>query len=73
LKYPEQKKWKKGAPEQLWSHINEEILLIQILAVKNAIKQRNLVTLAYKVKCKWENQLKKSELNLRGEGEAVCS
>jgi hypothetical protein len=37
--------------------------------VKNATEQRNLGTLAYKIKCKWGNQAKKAEMKLRGEQE----
>jgi hypothetical protein len=37
--------------------------------VKNATEQRNLGALAYKIKCKWENQVKKAELRLAGEQE----
>jgi hypothetical protein len=36
---------------------------------KNATEQINLGTLAYKVKCKWENQARKAELRLVGEQE----
>jgi hypothetical protein len=42
--------------------------LWKILIVKNATKQRNLGTLTYKMKCKWENQGKK-ELRLEKERE----
>jgi hypothetical protein len=31
-------------------------------AVKNATEQRNLGTLAYNIKCKWEYEAKKAEL-----------
>jgi hypothetical protein len=42
--------------------MNEEIALRKILTAKNVTEQRNLGTLAYKIKCKWENQEKKVEL-----------
>ena len=35
---------------------------MKIITVKNATEQRNLGTLAYRIKCKWENQAKKAEL-----------
>jgi hypothetical protein len=50
-------------------HISEEIAFRKICTVKNATEQRNLGTLAYKIKCKWENQVKKAELRLAGEQE----
>ena len=39
----------------------------KILTAKNATDQENLGTLAYNIKCKWENQVKKAELRLLGE------
>jgi hypothetical protein len=36
---------------------------------KNATEQRNVGTLAYKIKCKWENEATKAEVRLRGEQE----
>jgi len=35
-------------------HASEEIAFRKIRTVKNATEQRNLDTLAYKIKCKWE-------------------
>lgn len=49
-----------GASEQQWPHINEEVVVI----VKNAAEQRKLGTLAYQIKCKWEDQVKKGVLRL---------
>jgi hypothetical protein len=49
-----------GASEQQWPHINEEVAL----TVKNAAEQRKFGTLAYQIKCKWENQVKKGDLSL---------
>jgi hypothetical protein len=37
-------------------------------SVKNDTGQRNLGSLAYNMKCKWENEAKKAQLRLRGEG-----
>jgi len=48
-------------------HVSEEIVFRKILTAKNATEQENLGTLAYKIKCKWENQVKKAELRLLGE------
>jgi hypothetical protein len=44
----------------------------QILTVKKATEHRNLGTLIYNIQCKWENQVKKEELRLQGEGELYC-
>jgi hypothetical protein len=47
---------------------------ICLLSVKNATKQRNLGTIAYKIKCKWGKQDKKAELGLgQSTNESVCS
>jgi hypothetical protein len=40
---------------------------------QNVTEQRNLDTLAYKIKCKWENQEKKGDLGWVGEGEQHCT
>lgn len=45
---------------------NAEIALRKILTANNVTEERNLGTLAYKMKCKWEDQVKKGELRLRG-------
>ena len=44
----------------------------QLLTVKKATKHRNLGTLIYNIKCQWENQAKKEELRLEGEGGLYC-
>jgi hypothetical protein len=69
LKCPEMHWWKEKPLNNKWSHINEEIALSKILTVKNATEHRNSGTLTYKIKCTWENQVKKEELRLGGEGE----
>jgi len=50
-------------------HVCEKIAARKIHTVKNATEQKNLGTLAYKIKCKWENQVKKAKLRLAGEQE----
>jgi hypothetical protein len=52
--------------------MNEELALRQLLTGNKVTELRNLGTLAYKIKCEWENQLKKTELRLEGELELVC-
>jgi hypothetical protein len=46
--------------------------LRKVLTVRNAAEQGNLGTLAYKIKCKWENETKKAELRLGGGHEGDC-
>jgi hypothetical protein len=58
----------RGNPEQ-WPHIKKKIALEKILTFKNATEQRTLGTLTYKIKCKWENLVKKERLRLGGEQE----
>ena len=42
--------WKQELLNNKWQHINEEIALSKIITAKNATEQRNLGTLAYKIK-----------------------
>jgi hypothetical protein len=62
LKCPEKQRWREELLNNKWPHINEGIALRKKLAVKNATEKRNLCTLACKIKCKWENQMKKREM-----------
>jgi hypothetical protein len=49
-----------------WPSMNDEIALRKLLAGNKVRELRNLGTLAYKIKCKWENQLTKTEPRLEG-------
>jgi hypothetical protein len=60
------------APEQLMATYQWRKNTQQILTVKKATEHRNLGTLIYNIKCKCENQVKKEELGLEGEGELYC-
>jgi hypothetical protein len=44
-------------------YINKEMALRKTLTAKNSTEQRYLGTLAYKIKCKWENQVNKAEVS----------
>ena len=63
---PETQEWRQENVTNKWPHINEVISLGKLLTVKNATEHRNLGTLSYKIKCKWENQAKKAEKRLVG-------
>ena len=54
-------------------HVNEEMSPVEILTVSKVTEQGNLSTLAYKVKCKWEDQVKKEVLKLKEEYEGDCT
>jgi hypothetical protein len=49
-----------GASEQQMPHIKEGVAL----TARSAAEQRKLGALAYQIKCKWENQVKKGDLSL---------
>jgi hypothetical protein len=42
--------------------MNEKIALRKLFTGNKAKELRHLGTVVYRIKCKWENQLKKSEL-----------
>jgi hypothetical protein len=48
-------------------NMNEEIARRKLLPGTKTTELRILRTLAYKIKCKPENELKKTELRLKGE------
>jgi hypothetical protein len=52
-------KVERGASKNKWTNINEELALRKLLTGNKNTELRNLGTLEYKIKCKWENQLKK--------------
>ena len=62
-------RWREEVLSRKLPNIKGEIGIRKILTVKNTTEQRNLGNLAYKIKCKWENQAKKRELKLDGEQE----
>jgi hypothetical protein len=57
LMCPETQKWSEELLRNKLPHVNEEISLREILTVNKVTEQGNLGTFAYKVKCKWENQV----------------
>jgi hypothetical protein len=61
LKCPETQRWRHQVLNNEWPLISEKIALKKIFAVDNATEQRNLGTLAYKIKCKRENQVNKGK------------
>jgi hypothetical protein len=50
-------------------YIKRKIVLGKILTVKSVTGQRNLGSLTKKIKCEWENHVKREELRLSGEQE----
>jgi hypothetical protein len=68
LKCPETQRWRAEFLKNKWPGINEAIALRKILTGNRFKELRNLGTLAYKIKCKWENQVKKAALRVGGKG-----
>jgi hypothetical protein len=57
-----------GTPEkQMATYQSEKSIQQEILTINKITEQRNLGTLAYKIKCEWETQMKKSELRFEGQ------
>ena len=52
--------------------MRDEFALSPILTANQVTALRNLIALAYKIKCKWENKLKKGEVRKEGGQETVC-
>jgi hypothetical protein len=74
LKFPETQGWRRELLKNKWPHIDEEIALRKILTLKIFTQQIhvNVGTLAYKIKCKRENEVKKAELMLgKGKNETA--
>jgi hypothetical protein len=59
LKCPETQRWREELLNNKYSHFNEEVALRKTVTVNRVTEQENLDSLAYKIKCKWENQVKK--------------
>ena len=53
---------------QLGWHIDKEVSIRKMLAVKNDVEQRNLGSFAQNSRCKLEKEAKKAQLRLTGEG-----
>jgi hypothetical protein len=59
LKYPKTQRWRKEVVNNEWPHISDEIALGKIFTAKRPTEQRNLGTLTYEIKYKWDKQAKK--------------
>jgi hypothetical protein len=68
LKCPETQRWRGELMNNKRSHINKEPALRKALTVKNVTEHRQLGTVSYQIKCKWENQVKKGKMR-KGERE----
>ena len=55
-----------------WQYRNDKIAFSMILSDYKTTELRNLGNLAYKIKCKWENQLTTAELKLEGKEVLFC-
>jgi hypothetical protein len=62
LKCPETQRWRRELLNKKRSHINKKPELRKTLTVKRVTEQRQLGTISYQIKCKWENQVKKGEV-----------
>jgi hypothetical protein len=69
LKCPETRICRQEILNSKRPHTKDEIALRKILTAKNVTEDRNLGTLAYKVKCECENRVKKAELSFGNEQE----
>jgi hypothetical protein len=62
VEMPRNTEWRRELLNNKWSHINKEPTLTKTFTVKNVTEQRQLGTISYQIKCKWENQVKKGEM-----------
>ena len=69
---PETQGWGQEILKNKWPYINESVAFGELPTVKNAIEHRNLGSLSYKIKCKWENHKKQAEMRFVGEKEWDC-
>jgi len=60
LKCTKTKRWREEFPNNKWPNINEEIALRKLRTCNKYTELRNISTLHYTIKCKWENQMKKT-------------
>ena len=70
---PEMQSWREELLKYKRLHVNDEMSHREILTVNKVSEQGNLGTLAYKVKCKREDQVKKEILKLREGHEGDCT
>jgi hypothetical protein len=73
LTCPETQRWGDEYLRSKESHINEVIALRKILTGTNANELRNFGALAYKIRCKWADRLRKVVLRLGGGEELDCT
>jgi len=69
----EMQRWRKDLLSNKRPHVYEEMSLREILTVNKNNEQESLDIFAYRVKCKWEDQMKKEFLKLREEHERDCT
>jgi hypothetical protein len=73
LKYPETQRWREEFLRSKWLQTSEDIALRKIPAGSKGNEWTNLCDFTYKIKCKWENQVKKVVLRLREREELDCT
>jgi hypothetical protein len=66
-------RWRKELQSNKLPHVYEEMSLREILTVNKANEQGSLGIFAYRVKCTWEDQVKKEFLKLRKGHEGGCT
>jgi hypothetical protein len=52
-----------------WPDINEEIAFREIITVRNVTEQRNVGSIAYRIRCKLETQVMRAKLEFGNEQE----
>jgi hypothetical protein len=62
LKCPETRRLREHLLSKKWHIINKEQAYKKIINCTNAIELKNLSRYLYKIKCKWENRIKKLQL-----------
>jgi hypothetical protein len=63
LKCPEATRPREHVLSRKWQIINEELAYKEIINCTNTVELRNLGRYLYKIKCKWENRIKKFQLD----------
>jgi hypothetical protein len=63
LKCPETRRLREHLLSRKWQIINEELAYKKIINCTNTVELRNLGRYLYKIKCKWENRIKESEID----------
>jgi hypothetical protein len=59
LRCEESKKWREEWVNSNWPNINEDIAYKKIIGCKNVKKIKLLGKYLFKVKCKWENKVRR--------------